>query len=227
LRGRGAGVRACGRSCGRTQSFSSLRIPLGKLRNDRYVPLHPELVTLLADWTATSLEHIRRHKRPRSVRWTCSSPDNAYTTSSPRCCSGSLLRPAASEKVPAVSWLLDDRIGAGSPGILAGSRPVGLQVVPRHVRPCSSRVSPRLRRWPDRLELRGVIPRPGRRAPARSRGLSSRTAGLHGFSRALVNRERLGQTGSTEDAAYLARGRCQGQHTINGPQPAPHPDQDT
>jgi hypothetical protein len=27
------------------------------------VPLHPELVTLLAAWTAASLEHIRRHKR--------------------------------------------------------------------------------------------------------------------------------------------------------------------
>ena len=27
------------------------------------MPLHPELVTLLADWTAASLEHIRRHKR--------------------------------------------------------------------------------------------------------------------------------------------------------------------
>ena len=40
-----------------------LRIPLGKLRNDRYVPLHPELVTLLAAWTATNLQHIRRHKR--------------------------------------------------------------------------------------------------------------------------------------------------------------------
>jgi integrase/recombinase XerD len=40
-----------------------LRIPLGKLRNDRYVPLHPELVTLLAAWTTASLEHIRRHKR--------------------------------------------------------------------------------------------------------------------------------------------------------------------
>ena len=40
-----------------------LRIPLGKLRNDRYVPLHPELVALLAAWTAASLEHIRRHKR--------------------------------------------------------------------------------------------------------------------------------------------------------------------
>ena len=40
-----------------------LRIPLGKLRNDRYVPLHPELVALLAAWTAANLEHIRRHKR--------------------------------------------------------------------------------------------------------------------------------------------------------------------
>jgi len=40
-----------------------LRIPLGKLRNDRYVPLHPELVELPAAWTAASVEHIRRHKR--------------------------------------------------------------------------------------------------------------------------------------------------------------------
>jgi site-specific recombinase XerD len=40
-----------------------LRIPLGKLRNDRYVPLHPQLVALLAAWTATNLEHIRAHHR--------------------------------------------------------------------------------------------------------------------------------------------------------------------
>ena len=40
-----------------------LRIPLGKLRNDRYVPLHPELVKLLAAWTAANLDHIRRCKR--------------------------------------------------------------------------------------------------------------------------------------------------------------------
>jgi site-specific recombinase XerD len=40
-----------------------LRIPVGKLRNDRYVPLHPELVTLLAAWTAANLDHIRRHRR--------------------------------------------------------------------------------------------------------------------------------------------------------------------
>jgi site-specific recombinase XerD len=40
-----------------------LRIPLGKLRNDRYVPLHPELTGLLTAWTAANLDHIRRHKR--------------------------------------------------------------------------------------------------------------------------------------------------------------------
>jgi site-specific recombinase XerD len=40
-----------------------LRIPVGKLRNDRDVPLHPELVTLFADWTATNLDHIRLHRR--------------------------------------------------------------------------------------------------------------------------------------------------------------------
>jgi integrase len=28
-----------------------------------YVPLRPELVQLLAAWTAANLEHIRRHKR--------------------------------------------------------------------------------------------------------------------------------------------------------------------
>ena len=40
-----------------------LRIPVGKLRNDRYVPLHPDLVTLLGDWTAANLDHIRHHRR--------------------------------------------------------------------------------------------------------------------------------------------------------------------
>lgn len=30
-----------------------LRIPVGKLHNDRYIPLHPHLVELLADWQAT------------------------------------------------------------------------------------------------------------------------------------------------------------------------------
>ena len=40
-----------------------LRIPPGKLRNDRYVPLHPELVQLLAASTADNIEYIRRHRR--------------------------------------------------------------------------------------------------------------------------------------------------------------------
>jgi len=31
-----------------------LRIPIGKLHNDRYVPLHPQLVELLTDWLQTS-----------------------------------------------------------------------------------------------------------------------------------------------------------------------------
>jgi len=39
-----------------------LRVPLGKLRNDRFVPLHPELVSLLEVWTAENVEYIRRHK---------------------------------------------------------------------------------------------------------------------------------------------------------------------
>src|SRR6478736_3402881 len=40
-----------------------LRIPLGKLRNDRYVPLHPQLVDLLGEWTAINVEHVRAHRR--------------------------------------------------------------------------------------------------------------------------------------------------------------------
>jgi site-specific recombinase XerD len=31
-----------------------LRIPVGKLHNDRYIPLHPQLVELLDDWSTTS-----------------------------------------------------------------------------------------------------------------------------------------------------------------------------
>jgi site-specific recombinase XerD len=40
-----------------------LRIPVGKLRNDRIIPLHPELVPLLEQWTATNLVHIRAQGR--------------------------------------------------------------------------------------------------------------------------------------------------------------------
>lgn len=40
-----------------------LRVPVGKLRNDRFVPLHPQLVELLDDWGATNIDHIRAHRR--------------------------------------------------------------------------------------------------------------------------------------------------------------------
>lgn len=40
-----------------------LRVPVGKLRNDRFIPLHPDLVALLAEWTATNTEHIREQRR--------------------------------------------------------------------------------------------------------------------------------------------------------------------
>jgi integrase len=40
-----------------------LRVPVGKLRNDRFIPLHPDLVTLLAEWTATNADHIRAQGR--------------------------------------------------------------------------------------------------------------------------------------------------------------------
>jgi site-specific recombinase XerD len=40
-----------------------LRVPVGKLRNDRMIPLHPEVVDLFADWTATNAEHIRATRR--------------------------------------------------------------------------------------------------------------------------------------------------------------------
>ena len=36
-----------------------LRVPVGKLRNDRMIPLHPEVVELFAEWTATNTDHIR------------------------------------------------------------------------------------------------------------------------------------------------------------------------
>ena len=39
-----------------------LRVPVGKLRNDRFVPLHPDLVGLLEAWCGQNLEEIRRHR---------------------------------------------------------------------------------------------------------------------------------------------------------------------
>ena len=60
-----------------------LRVPVGKLRNDRYIPLHPDLVDLLADWTATNVEHIRATggSSPTSTRRSTGAP---FTASSPR-----------------------------------------------------------------------------------------------------------------------------------------------
>jgi site-specific recombinase XerD len=40
-----------------------LRVPVGKLRNDRFIPLHPELVALLAEWIAAHADHIRAQRR--------------------------------------------------------------------------------------------------------------------------------------------------------------------
>jgi site-specific recombinase XerD len=40
-----------------------LRIPVGKLRNDRIIPLHPELVPLLEEWTEHNRVHIRAQGR--------------------------------------------------------------------------------------------------------------------------------------------------------------------
>jgi site-specific recombinase XerD len=40
-----------------------LRVPVGKLRNDRYIPLHPDLIALLAEWTATHADDIRIQRR--------------------------------------------------------------------------------------------------------------------------------------------------------------------
>jgi integrase len=50
-----------------------LRVPVGKLRNDRYVPLHPDLITLLAGWTADNIDHIRAHLDGGSQQCGCSS----------------------------------------------------------------------------------------------------------------------------------------------------------
>lgn len=40
-----------------------LRVPVGKLRNDRMIPLLPDIVELFADWTATNHQHIRASGR--------------------------------------------------------------------------------------------------------------------------------------------------------------------
>ena len=39
------------------------RVPVGKLRNDRYIPLHPEIASLLETWRTRNVEHITAHDR--------------------------------------------------------------------------------------------------------------------------------------------------------------------
>ena len=41
----------------------SLHVPVGKLRNDRYIPLHPTLVELVVDWQTANAVHIARTGR--------------------------------------------------------------------------------------------------------------------------------------------------------------------
>jgi integrase len=40
-----------------------LHVPVGKLRNDRYIPLHPTLVELIGEWQAVNAVHIARTGR--------------------------------------------------------------------------------------------------------------------------------------------------------------------
>lgn len=40
-----------------------LRVPVGKLRNDRMIPMHPDVVDLFAEWTAANSDHIRHSRR--------------------------------------------------------------------------------------------------------------------------------------------------------------------
>jgi integrase len=58
-----------------------LRIPIGKMHNDRYIPLHPQLKDLLDDWIT--------HHRPRNLRSNRRSSNTTdrspATVSAPRC----------------------------------------------------------------------------------------------------------------------------------------------
>jgi site-specific recombinase XerD len=59
-----------------------LRVPVGKLRNDRMIPLHPEVVELFAEWTATNNTHIRATRRlvADEYRSVCEQIDALYNT---------------------------------------------------------------------------------------------------------------------------------------------------
>ena len=56
-----------------------LRIPVGKLHNDRYIPLHPQLKELLDDW-------ITRHRPAglRTIAFCSNTTGQSVTTESPK-----------------------------------------------------------------------------------------------------------------------------------------------
>ena len=70
-----------------------LRIPVGKLHNDRYVPLHPLLVELINDWLAT---------RPPSRPVDSWSATTASPTTGARCTVTSSLPPSAPVSVTSI-----------------------------------------------------------------------------------------------------------------------------
>ncbi|MEO6713209.1 MAG: tyrosine-type recombinase/integrase [Mycobacteriales bacterium] len=62
-----------------------LRIPLGKLHNDRYIPLHPHLVELLTDWKVRHDDHgtgllLTRSGRPLALNMIARIVTNTATT---------------------------------------------------------------------------------------------------------------------------------------------------
>jgi site-specific recombinase XerD len=62
-----------------------LRIPLGKLHNDRYIPLHPLLVELLTDWKVRHDDHgtgllLTRNGRPLALNMIARIVTNTATT---------------------------------------------------------------------------------------------------------------------------------------------------
>ena len=67
-----------------------LRVPVGKLRNDRLIPLHDDLVALFAEWTAANSAYIRaqgrliadEHARSTDAPCIASSPESAATPAS-------------------------------------------------------------------------------------------------------------------------------------------------
>ena len=73
-----------------------LRVPVGKLRNDRYIPLHPDLVDLLADWTADNVDHIRPQRRLIADHRGTARPTHRRTASS----AASPARPGSAASTP-------------------------------------------------------------------------------------------------------------------------------